>query len=310
MEQLWNNNKIQNKWFFLKRYYAVNWSFYEMQPHIHNELEIMYIVFGECMITCYDKKGTPHTRKMKSEEYVLIDSTVPHTLYIPRDSSCRILNLEISIKEGKNSFQFGKFSNVSHTTAAFLNGKEQFRFLQDKNNELLSIITGLQSHANTKEDISNNLALNLYFAQFLVAIAEQSLSMEYGLKGNRYVFGARRFMEDNLENNINVSDIATELGISDAYLQRIYKQSCGKTLIETLNQLRMEKACVLLAESNLPVIDIAVSVGFNSRQHFSHTFTKHIGCSPAKYRGMKGYAELYEGFQDTASHKIVHPDTQ
>ncbi len=308
MNQLWNNPSIYKQWFFLKRYYAVNWSFYEMQPHIHSEIEIMYIVFGECYITCFDKEGNPHTQKMKKEEYVLIDASVAHSLYVPRDSSCRILNLEISIKDSWDSFRIGDFSKLSGFTDSFLKEKEQFHYFQDKNSELLSIITGLQSHASSHDNTSEKkLALNLYFSQFLVTISRQATTKEYNSLGNRYVMGARRYMENNLENDINVSDIADELGISEAYLQRIYRKSSGETLIETLNKLRMEKACVLLAESNLPVIEVAVAVGFNSRQHFSHTFTKQIGYSPAKYRSMKGYTEVYEGFQDTASHKIVHP---
>lgn len=325
MQQLWNNPGIREKWFYLKRYYAVNWSFYEMQPHIHSEVEIMYVVYGECIITCYDREGVPHTRKLRKEEYVLIDACVPHTLYVPRDSSCRILNLEIAVKNASSFFRIGSLWELSGSTAAFLQEKKQFCFQQDENKELLSIITGLQSHAqtlpgqfpaspdhghsrNVKEQ--NRLSLDLYFSQFLVILAEHAASDTIYSSGNRYVMGARRFMEENLENTVTVSAIAHELGISEAYLQRIYKLSCGETLVETLNRLRMEKACVLLAESKLPVIEVAIAVGFNSRQHFSYTFTKYMGYSPAKYRSMKGYTEVYEGFQDTSSHKIVHPRAQ
>lgn len=298
MSSLWNDPDIGNKWFMLQRYYAVNWSFYEMLPHAHREPEVMYAVLGECEITCYDRMRRPHVRKMKAGEYCIIDAMVPHTLYVPRSSSCRILNLELSVVEGKGIFRTEELCRLSPAITSFFRVKRQFCFLQDKTKELLPIIMGLQSHGAhilvspeggvVPPNPENQLASDLYFSQLFAIAAGQAVSNNADSNGNRYVMGARRFMEDHLEQTCSVLDIADALGISEAYLQRLYKQSCGETLIETLNRLRMEKACVLLAQSKLPVIEVAVSVGFNSRQHFSHTFTKYIGCSPAKYRSLKG----------------------
>ena len=58
----------------------------------------------------------------------------------------------------------------------------------------------------------------------------------------------------------------------------------------------IEKAKILLETSSLPIPDIAVSVGFNNRQHFTYTFLKLVGCSPALFRKHKGDYRVWNGF--------------
>jgi len=88
------------------------------------------------------------------------------------------------------------------------------------------------------------------------------------------------------------------MGIS--YLQRLFKEHIGQSIIDKINELKIAKAKLLLEISCLPIIDIAVTVGFHNRQHFTLVFTKIIGCSPSLYRKQKGNNQLFLGF-NTAS---------
>lgn len=68
------------------------------------------------------------------------------------------------------------------------------------------------------------------------------------------------------------------------------------SIIDKVNELRIEKAKLLLETSHMPIIDIAISVGFNNRRHFTHTFLKRTGSSPAIYRKHKENYRVWEGF--------------
>ena len=73
----------------VRRYYSVNHQFFEMAPHAHTELEIMYVASGRCTITLPDG---PHS--LREGEYVFLDSLTPHDLRVERGSPCRVLNIE------------------------------------------------------------------------------------------------------------------------------------------------------------------------------------------------------------------------
>ena len=49
-------------------------------------------------------------------------------------------------------------------------------------------------------------------------------------------------------------------------------------------QRRIEKAKEMLRNTDLPIVDVALSVGFSSQSHLSHWFLRQVGVSPAAYR--------------------------
>lgn len=295
---LWKNKNIEHKWFRLKRYYSLNASIYEMEPHTHTELEIMYVTYGKCEVTCIDSRGNTITYIMKKEDYIIIDSGVFHSLNVERDGFCRILNIEILLEEAVSGLRIGNFTAESPVLRTFLDREDDFSFMSDKNNEMLFLIQNIQYYDSSITDkAEGSLAQNLYLAQFLILLARQAETRGKTSRGNRYVKKVKEYLEQNYENDIHISDIANLFGISDAYLQRTYKQTEGESIIRSLHRIRMEKASVLLTNSNLPIVDIAISVGINSRQHFTRVFYEEYGCSPKDYRKMKGNSEVNEGFE-------------
>ena len=101
-----------------------------------------------------------------------------------------------------------------------------------------------------------------------------------------YVKQAKQFIAENFDNpqGIKIADIAKHVHISPAYLQRMFKKEIGFTIVEYVNLIRIRKAKHLLRYTNIPIVDIAVSVGIESRQHLTNLFTQQEGISPSKYR--------------------------
>ncbi len=83
---------------------------------------------------------------------------------------------------------------------------------------------------------------------------------------------------------LDLSRLASQLHVSTSYLSREFKRIKGKTVIEYLTDIRMEKAKDLLKNTNKKVFEISMSVGYEDANYFSYNFRKHIGTSPLKYR--------------------------
>ncbi len=284
-------------WFQVKSYYAMNFDFFEMEPHIHKEFEIMYVASGSCKIFCWMKEDRPEEWILKEGEYVFVDCNTKHKLEVIRGSKCRILNLEIVIHDKDYGICLAQLVEHSKSLQDFLRHKiNGFKGYDDAGN-LHTIISELHKQMqNTMDETEYNIMQNLILAQFIIEIGRQSSKKYHIESGSKYVRMTLTYLSNYFEQDIKIKDIAKEIGISVAYLQRLFKEQTGKTLVDKINELRIEKAKILLETSSLPITDIAVSVGFNNRQHFSYTFLKLVGSSPALYRKHKGDYELWIGF--------------
>ena len=78
--------------------------------------------------------------------------------------------------------------------------------------------------------------------------------------------------------------MATRVGISALYLARAFKAAVGQSPHQFVLTRRIERAKELLRNTEMPIIDVALSVGFSSQSHLSHWMIRHTGVSPGVYR--------------------------
>lgn len=98
------------------------------------------------------------------------------------------------------------------------------------------------------------------------------------------------YINDNFEDNtLTLMSAAKALSISDSYLSKIVKDSCGKSFTDYVNDLRIRSAKNLLRNTNSSINDIALAVGFSTQHYFSRVFKKNVNLSPVQYR--KQYAK-------------------
>lgn len=91
-------------------------------------------------------------------------------------------------------------------------------------------------------------------------------------------------MHARLSEDICLDELAAEARLSPFHFARMFKQSLGVPPRVYLTQLRMEKACELLEQTDLPVTRIALTVGYSSNQVLSRVFFRHMRVSPSEYR--------------------------
>jgi len=94
----------------------------------------------------------------------------------------------------------------------------------------------------------------------------------------------REYIEAHLEENIRLQILANIVGLSIFHFARSFKQSEGLTPHDYLIECRVRRAQELLANTNLPLSEIAMATGFADQSHCTRRFRERIGVTPSDYR--------------------------
>ncbi|MCU6708906.1 helix-turn-helix domain-containing protein [Paenibacillus sp. J5C_2022] len=92
------------------------------------------------------------------------------------------------------------------------------------------------------------------------------------------------YIKGNFHSDISIEQFARELNMSIGHFSRSFKEAVGEKYVEYLLRCRMKAAKRLLADTELKLDDIALQVGYLSRNSFIKAFRKHEGVTPGKYR--------------------------
>ena len=95
---------------------------------------------------------------------------------------------------------------------------------------------------------------------------------------------ARRYIRNNLRQNISVEHVANSVGLSRSQLFREFKQIYGKSPREIIALMRNEEAQRLLTNSSLTLAEIAEACGYANKSHFCTAFRRICGISPTNFR--------------------------
>ncbi|MHC5268595.1 response regulator transcription factor [Enterococcus sp. LJL98] len=83
---------------------------------------------------------------------------------------------------------------------------------------------------------------------------------------------------------LTLEELADRVFLSSNYLSILFKKEMGIGLNKYLNHFRLERACALLKNSNMKVIDIAKYIGFDNPSYFNRLFKNTFEMTPSAYR--------------------------
>jgi len=91
------------------------------------------------------------------------------------------------------------------------------------------------------------------------------------------------WIEKNYAEKINLDNLSRISGFSKKYLCKVFKEYTSKTLINYINELRIENACHEMTIKRKSVTDSAFVSGFNDLSYFCRTFKKYKNMTPREY---------------------------
>lgn len=95
---------------------------------------------------------------------------------------------------------------------------------------------------------------------------------------------ATDYLTSHLEQNPSLTEVAAIVGVSMHHFARAFKQSTGVPPHRYLMERRIERAKALLAQTDQPLAEIALRLGFSSQSHFTTIFRQITGTTPKSYR--------------------------
>ncbi|MEJ8854763.1 AraC family transcriptional regulator [Variovorax robiniae] len=88
----------------------------------------------------------------------------------------------------------------------------------------------------------------------------------------------------NLHTELREPVLAGLVGRSPSAFSRAFRKHTGQSFVRYVNELRISRACELLAHSERPVLDVCLDVGFNNLSNFNRQFLMQKSMPPSKFR--------------------------
>ncbi len=136
-----------------------------------------------------------------------------------------------------------------------------------------------------------HLKLSLIWLDFIVECLRTTASTTPSASQENHINRAdilvqriKQFLVENHASSLTLDEIAWQTKLSREHVARTFRQRTGQTVFEYLARVRLEAAQQLLADSALPITEIAHRTGFSSPTLFGRIFKRHIGQTPQAYR--------------------------
>jgi AraC family transcriptional regulator len=95
---------------------------------------------------------------------------------------------------------------------------------------------------------------------------------------------AKELLHARFAEHLTLNQIASEVGVHPIHLASVFRQKYRCTVGEYIRQLRIDYACREIVKGETPLAMIALDAGFANQGHFSSTFKRLTGFTPASYR--------------------------
>jgi LacI family transcriptional regulator len=95
---------------------------------------------------------------------------------------------------------------------------------------------------------------------------------------------ALRFIRKNAIEPLGINDVVDACAISRRTLEIRFKKIMGRTILDEIRRVRVDRAMRLLVETNMPLEGIATAAGFNTASYLAQIIKRETGMSPARYR--------------------------
>jgi len=151
--------------------------------------------------------------------------------------------------------------------------------------ELVTLFsTAIQIAKNEKKATQQYLAGIVLHIIGVILSYSQNKNFETNHLG-QVIEKAKIIMTENIHRQIDIQQIATNLGTSYSWFRKAFKEYTGYAPAQYFQELKLRKAKELLTETNLSIKEIAYELDFSSYEYFLSFFKKRVGVTPSEYRG-------------------------
>ena len=127
------------------------------------------------------------------------------------------------------------------------------------------------------------LSIEGFMLEMIAEISRYSQQLRNGKPIARIEL-VRELIHERFSESLTLIAISELVGLHPVYVAQAFRKAYGSTVGEYIRRLRIESACRELSKLDLPIARIAANVGFFDQSHFTRTFRRLVGVTPAEYR--------------------------
>lgn len=265
-----------------------------VRHHWHEEVEIVYLYHGsfkldinmepygtdrECFL--FINSGELHSLRSLSMEFdeqaVVFSPSM--LLFLDYDSIDESILLPLT----QNKLTFPLFlDQTSPFFSAFRSCYQQISHIFSQSKETL--ITGEQI---LTDDVISQLQIKAGILQLIGILMEAGLMCQSPRTESQKITAIKTvlsYITDHYHEKLYVQDLASQVNMNEQYFCRFFKRSIGKTLIDYINDYRLNKVIRLLETGDAQITEICLECGFNNMGNFQRLFKRKTGITPLQYR--------------------------
>lgn len=257
--------------------------------HSHDFIEIAYINSG----------GGVHTVNGEDEEihegdlYLFNAHNIVHSFDSASDTPLVIYNCLFQPPSIDNALRGCKdFVDVAYHYLfhSFYTRNDYIKLKNLKSSQVEQILYEMKREAALKENgylqiLRANL-MRLLIQMFRLYKQDITQAQSLPVYKQLIVQNAVTFLKEHYHEDVRCEWLAKQAYLSVNYFRSIFKEITGMTMIQMLQNIRINTACGLLESTNLPVIEIARQIGYSDVKFFYKIFQKLKSETPGEYRSL------------------------
>ena len=111
---------------------------------------------------------------------------------------------------------------------------------------------------------------------------------------DNFVHIAISYMSEHIDKTLSITELAAKCGYSRSHFTHSFTHEMGMAPKEYFMRMKVNRACLLLKNTNESIVEIAMRMGFGEGQYFSRTFKKLKGITATQYRQISRRSESEE----------------
>lgn len=253
--------------------------------HWHKEIEVLYIIKGKFSLMVDEEKFTG-----RAGDIFWISQEQLHGI-----STCDELTEYYALVFPMEYLNFEMFDYVQSRYLNPLCHKKMFYPAKIPSNtahyrkvwDELMLIAELDRERNQGYQIAVKASLlkcisMLIQDELLCSMDEKDLNTaDYKMQNLKAILA---YINKKYSEKLNLEDLAEEFNLSAKYFSRYFKKNFNQSFVEYLNRYRIEQAAGLLMNTDMPIGEIALCVGFDNFSYFIRQFKKTHHCTPSFFR--------------------------
>lgn len=236
------------------------------QPHIHSHIEMIFVFSGESESTADSKTELLE----KGDIFIAFPNQIHYYRDLVAPKGIMLLFLPELAEE------FGHIFNSKIPVSPVIKNVAENQKIKSAVDELWRIY---------KE--GHPFAEALMRAYLLIIMTEllPNISFEDAPKYDSDILkSVIKYCGEHFSQDISLQDIADNLHVSRYYISHLFGKRLKVKFSDYINSLRIRRACELLKQDSMSVIEIGFAVGYNSARSFNRCFKSIKGVSPKEYR--------------------------